>query len=1581
MPVFPVSERRSTHVFTCSLLLRRICLILIIAFGAAAAPAAPDEPVTLWLKWRHQFQFAGYYAAQAKGYYADEGIYVRIEPGRPGMTSADAVLHGVAQFGVNDSDVVLARLQGKPFVVCAAIFQHSPLVILSRRDRNIRTPADLAGGQLMMSDRQSSAQLWAMFMREGISTEKLRVVPHTWRLEDLIEGRVDAVSAYATVEPPKMRALGIEPAILRAIDYGVDFYGDLLFTSEREVREHPERTRAFIQASLKGWDYAMRHPEEIADYILALDDVKARGITRENLLAEASAMKPFILPDVVEIGHMNPGRFRQIAQTFFDLKMAPAGASLDGFIYTPPAPGGTLTRTLLFKISATVAFGVLVVLLWNLQIRRRVNRRTLDLKKEVLLRAQVETELRASEERFRLMFAGAATGIAVTTPDGRFTQANPSYLTSIGYTEAELQKLNLVSLLHPDDQADYRKLIENLLAGDRDHFVSEARCMKKDGRFAWKRAGISLVRTKDGQPASIIVVAEDITARREAEESASASAELLRMAGGIGGMGAWSIAFPGSRITWSDEVYRIHEVNTTYRPSWEKSLAFFTPDSRRLLAAAIDAGEPYDFELELITAKGNRRWVRTTSNTEREEGVLKRIYGIFQDITDRKLAREKLAASEAQYRLLFTHNPLPMWVCEAETLRFLAVNTAACEHYGYTDAEFVSMTITDLRVPGAAANTERHRKKNGSLIDIEMSSDKIVFDGRNAFLTMAHDVTELARVNRAQRMLSACNEALIRTEAENDLLNDICRIAVEIGGYRMAWVGFAMQDAGKTVRPVAHAGAEHGYLAEIEPSWDENVPTGRGPAGRTIRSGQAVFCDDIDKDGSFGLSRSLARKHGSRSVICLPLRDETRTRGLLSLHSSDILVVGTDEITLLQQLADDLAFGLNIIRARVERRKTQEAVFMMARSVSAAIGGAFFDQLTESMVAALGADVGVVAMIDPANPALARTLSVIVDGHRRKNFAYPLSGAPCELTVTGQSCVVERDAQQRFPASRLMADLRAQAYVGHPLITAAGEPVGVMAVLFHRPLEQTDFIASTLQIFATRASSELERQQVDSRLREQAALLDKAQDAILVRDLDHHITFWNKSAERLYGWTAEEAIDRSIAELLYEDPTAFLEATQHVITKGEWVGELQQINKQRLRLNVECRWTLVRDDSGTPSAILAINTDITEKKKLEHQFLRAQRMESIGTLAGGIAHDLNNVLAPVIMAIDLLKLNERDALKLSLLKTVETSARRGADMVGQVLSFARGMEGRRVDVQLKHVIHDIEKISQDTFPKNIQISATVDSALWPLMGDPTQLHQVLLNLCVNARDAMPDGGRLTILAENIHLDAHYAAMNIEAKAGPHVAIEVEDTGTGIPQDIIDKIFDPFFTTKEVGKGTGLGLSTSIAIIKGHEGFIRVYSEPGKGTRFRVYIPAKPSADSPALTAEANDLPRGHGELVLVVDDEASIRDITQQTLETFGYRVISAADGAEAVALYSVQRERIAVVLTDMMMPVMDGAATIQALTRINPHIHIIAASGITANGDVAKAAGSGVRHFLPKPYTAGTLLKVLRQVLQDAPL
>jgi PAS domain S-box-containing protein len=506
-----------------------------------------------------------------------------------------------------------------------------------------------------------------------------------------------------------------------------------------------------------------------------------------------------------------------------------------------------------------------------------------------------------------------------------------------------------------------------------------------------------------------------------------------------------------------------------------------------------------------------------------------------------------------------------------------------------------------------------------------------------------------------------------------------------------------------------------------------------------------------------------------------------------------------------------------------------------------------------------------------------------------------------------------------------------------------------------------------------------ERKRAEEQIREQAALLDQAQDAILVRDLDQNILFWNKGAERLYGWTSEEVVGKNAEGLIYKEHSArFDTARETVIETGEWNGEMHQVRRDGRNIVVESRWTLVRDEDRRPTSVLIINTDVTEKKHMEAQFLRAQRMESIGTLAGGIAHDLNNVLSPILMAIDMLTLQAKDDSSKKWLEVLRSNAQRGADMVRQVLSFARGVEGERIALQPKHLIKEIVKILRETLPKSIEINFNIPDDIWLVLADATQIHQVLMNLCVNARDAMMEGGSISIKVENVVLDENYARMHLEAKPGRFVMVAVSDTGPGMSAEIQNRIFEPFFTTKEMTKGTGLGLSTALTIIKSHGGFINVYSELHKGSQFSIYLPA---ADAPGLlqaAAAQTDLALGNGELILVVDDEESIREITRGTLEAFGYTVLTANDGTEALALYADRKNDIAVVVTDMVMPFMDGPATIRALHRMNPQVRIIAASGLPAGSKAGEGSLEGVTLFLSKPYTAEKLLKALAQILKS---
>ncbi len=505
-----------------------------------------------------------------------------------------------------------------------------------------------------------------------------------------------------------------------------------------------------------------------------------------------------------------------------------------------------------------------------------------------------------------------------------------------------------------------------------------------------------------------------------------------------------------------------------------------------------------------------------------------------------------------------------------------------------------------------------------------------------------------------------------------------------------------------------------------------------------------------------------------------------------------------------------------------------------------------------------------------------------------------------------------------------------------------------------------------------------EHKRSEEKIREQATLLDIATDAILVQDLDNQILFWSKGAERLYGWEAKEAIGKNAMKLLYRGPLCDLEDNPTSLTKcGSWQGELRQVTKEGKEIIVASRWTLVCDEPGHPKSILTVNTDITEKKQLETQFLRAQRMESLGTLASGIAHDLNNALTPIMMTVQLLEAKLLDEQSQEWLSILETNVKRGADLVKQVLLFSRGLEGQRTTLQVEKLILEIERIAKQTFSRAIEIHTDLPTQnLWTVSGDATQLHQVLMNLCVNARDAMQDSGTLEISARNLWIDEYYARMNLEAKVGPYVVITVSDTGAGIPKDIIDKIFEPFFTTKELGKGTGLGLSTVIGIIKSHGGFVNVYSEEGKGTQFKVYLPVTQTGETDVTAAEHHELLAGHGELILVVDDEDSIREVTKNLLETHGYTVLVASDGIEAIALYSQHKEEISAVVIDMMMPSMDGPTTVRVLQKINPQVKIIGVSGLVSNHKMIELIGNSVKTFLPKPYRSNELLQNLQVVL-----
>jgi PAS domain S-box-containing protein len=511
-----------------------------------------------------------------------------------------------------------------------------------------------------------------------------------------------------------------------------------------------------------------------------------------------------------------------------------------------------------------------------------------------------------------------------------------------------------------------------------------------------------------------------------------------------------------------------------------------------------------------------------------------------------------------------------------------------------------------------------------------------------------------------------------------------------------------------------------------------------------------------------------------------------------------------------------------------------------------------------------------------------------------------------------------------------------------------------------------------------------ERKMAEDRVREQAALLDLASDAILVHDLCGKVRFWNKGAERLYGWSAAHAIGTQWAALFpKQDKPALAAAEQALLAHGEWTGELRKHTRNGQEVTVSSRWTLLRDERGKPCSVLIIDTDITEKKKLESQFLRAQRIESIGTLATGMAHDLNNILAPILMSAGLLRWEIPPEEREKAIGRIELSVQRGAEIIQQVLTFGRGIDGERVAVKPADLLAEIAEIISQTFPKNISLAVDSPPNLWPLMGDRTQIHQVLLNLCVNARDSMPKGGQLSLRVSATTLAEPMPALPTPAQPGPYIVLEVSDTGCGIPDADRERIFDPFYTTKEVGKGTGLGLSTALGIVQSHRGVILVESEVNRGTTFKVFLPASPGCAHKQNSPVSPLPPRGGGEVILIVDDEPDVLAGMRQLLEQHNYHVCAASNGEEALAMVGRCEHRIDALVTDMMMPAMDGMTLIRAARAVMPRLKIIASSGLGMDmGGSLRAQelrALGVASFLPKPYGIEKLLTTLHHLFGNA--
>ena len=1124
---------------------------------------------------------------------------------------------------------------------------------------------------------------------------------------------------------------------------------------------------------------------------------------------------------------------------------------------------------------------------------------------------------RAGEAALRRVFASAVSGMAIGTMDGKILDANPAYCRILGYSESELRELGFLSITHPDDLPANLQLMDELSGGTRDSFINEKRYLKKSGDHVWVRISVALVRGADDAQMKLIAVVEDIDEQRRTMDSLMQREHMLRVASRIGRLGGWSVSLPDRVVQLSDETRAIYELDSGTDPDLEEVVGYFVPDHRTRMRDAFDAcmtdGTPFELEVEIITSRGRRCCVRAIGEAMRDDK------GAIRTVQG---ALQDISDRKAFERSLR----------ESER-RFRAF------------ADSMPIIIWTARPDGSADYA--NRPMLGASLDPAQPAD-----GR--WVSPVHP-------SDRSRAVSAWQDSVATgTPYQIEL-----RLRGTDGDYRWHLVSAsaARDDAGDIVK-------WYGTAIDVDATFraEERARRLAGELAAAFESiSDALFTSDARGHFTYTNARActLARRPADRLVgtaiadaFPAPVSEAVIKAVTAALHTMAPAEIEVQDPRCGAWLvgraypAEDRC--VVFLRDETETRRAREAVRVSEerfRLLCRATNDAIWDW--DLVTNALWWNEGFETMF----------------GYRRDEV---------ESTIDSWSTRVHpEDYEEVVPAvNRAIAEGQASWTSEYRFRRADG----TWAYVLDRGSVIYDATGCAVRMVGGMTDL-TERKATEERLTEQAALLEAARDAILVRDLGGKIRYLNKRAEELYGWTRESAVGASVVELQFaRNRGAFEAANTATLRDGQWTGEIEMTCADGSVVLVEGRWSLLHTSAGVPYGVLAINTDIRERKRLEQQLLRTQRMESIGTLAGGIAHDLNNVLTPILFAVGMLRDDERDPERLEDLANIEACARRGSAMIRQLLMFARGYEGKRAAVSILHVIRDVERIVRDTFPKNITLHMNVPCDVWPLDADATQLNQVIMNLCVNARDAMPFGGKLVISVKNVVLDEIYAGMNPHARPGTYVAICVEDTGTGMAPEIAERAFEPFFTTKPLGQGTGLGLSTTHAIVKNHGGFINLYSEPGRGTRFHIHLPATQvtvdqfTADRPA---DQNRAVRGHGECVLVVDDEEPIRTMVERTLKRFGYRVIVAANGAEAMALYVQRRGEIAAVLTDIAMPVMDGAALIVALRSLDASIKIIGSSGLDADDKSAAATGAVAEHFVGKPYTAETLLRVLAEVLR----
>ena len=957
------------------------------------------------------------------------------------------------------------------------------------------------------------------------------------------------------------------------------------------------------------------------------------------------------------------------------------------------------------------------------------------------------------------------------------------------------------------------------------------------------------------------------------------------------------------------------------------------------------------------------------------EGDYSNLY--FRDITSQRRAEEEVRRSEARFRLLFEKAPDGVYLHDFNGM-FLDGNRAAELLVGYEREELIGHNLFELNliVPEDLGKVRRSLedladerpvppmeisfiRKDGRRATVESRIHTFELDGVNMVLGIARDITERVAAEMAVRESKLRYKSLFQAADAAILLLREGRI-MEVN--RRATEYFALSPADLLGRTLVDLSPEH------QPSGEQSRDLLESHLRKTITSDTVRFewTHQRSDDSQFHADVSLDR-------IDLP------GQSFVQVFIHDITRRLETEVEI-RQLNRALTILSEINQTIVRQTSEQELLDAICRII---------------------VDLGTFpyCWIGYEN-SVTRSLE------RCSSASIQAEDPPHDLDVYLGQLAPEHPVAQAFSTGDvvLTEDLEEQTHLGgwsslaaqagwHAALTLPltldenrkGALVVFASVDWVLRSKEKDLFCEIAQdigyavnVIRTRAA----RKEAEAQLRLQSSALQAAANAILILDKFAEVVWVNPAFEELTGYRSDEIVGRNIRiNRSADEDTEFYDNMWRTITEGRiWSGTVTARRKDGSEYPEERTITPIFDEDGEITHFIAIKQDLTERNKLQQQLLKAQRLEGIGLLASGIAHDLNNVLSPILMGTQILADSMASPADKKLLQLIEVSARHGADVVRQVLTFARGAKGERVPLNLVYLLKEMVKITKSTFPRNIKVDLDFDEDIWSVMGDATQLHQLLLNLCVNARDAMPEGGHLELAAINEQVDESYAEMTPKAAPGHYVRLSVADEGAGIPDDVRAKIFEPFFTTKDPGKGTGLGLASVLGITEGHGGFLKLESSPGRGTRFDIYLPATPNVRAESDTTSIKKAPLGNGELVMIVDDEEAVRKTIDRAVTRQGYRTVIAEDGAEAIANFF-QTPGIDVVVTDLVMPVMDGAAFIRALRKSARDIQIVLTTGLADDAATQRKIQDlrqyGGLTLLKKPFSSHDLLNAVHQAIK----